>query len=593
MAYQTLYRTYRPQTFSEMVGQENIVRALSNQVSTKRIAHAYLFCGSRGTGKTSAARIMAMAINCQNPKNGDPCLECDNCKALKSETTLDVFEMDAASNSRVEEIREMLSRTDYPPQFVPYKVYIIDEVHMLSNAAFNALLKTLEEPPAYMVFILATTEPQKLPATILSRCQRYDFGRIPENDIIRKLKVALKDNVEAEEEALRLIAASAQGAMRDAWSLMDMCLGSNSSLTEENVRHALGAVSQDFLFDFLDALIDDDTPRALGLIEQLMKDGRDVTVFLREFNAHIRQVLAVLWTGKGSKDMSKEQLERLKAQAQSTDGQTLLFFLENCMRSEQDARWSTSQRAVLELLALRSANSHQEQTVSVRPSKPRLAAKPVERAESKPEPVKELPKEAVKETASEPVRMPFSGKVDEQAVTPLEPAIKEAPKPAPAQTEDDIPVFFEEPLPFANEEKPAVKEAKKEEPAKEEPLKEASGQALAKSPKDAWNNLLKRLKNEHPSLYSYVYQGKYGGYENKVFTLLMGEQDRVFISMLNEAERADPIAAILSEEMGMAVKFEAVNKDDRATSGKANEVETQIEELARVFGRDKIVLKND
>ena len=250
MAYQSLYRTWRPQTFSQMVGQEAILRALKNQAAQGRVAHAYLFCGSRGTGKTSAARIMAMAINCQQNKDGDPCLVCDSCKALMSETTLDVFEMDAASNSRVEEIREMLARTDYPPQFVNYKVYIIDEVHMLSNAAFNALLKTLEEPPEYMVFILATTEPHKIPATILSRCQRFDFGRIAEQEIIARLKLALNEGLTADESALQLIAATAEGSMRDAWSLMDMCLGMDPDLTEEKVRYALGAVSQDFLYEF-------------------------------------------------------------------------------------------------------------------------------------------------------------------------------------------------------------------------------------------------------------------------------------------------------------------------------------------------------
>ena len=178
--YQALYRKWRPRTFSEMAGQEAVIRTLRHQVASGRIAHAYLFCGSRGTGKTSAAKIMARAINCENPQDGDTCLACPACKALMEDASLDVFEMDAASNSRVEEIRDLLEKVDYPPQFSKYKVYIIDEVHMLSNAAFNALLKTLEEPPSYMVFILATTEPQKIPATILSRCHRFDFGRLTE-----------------------------------------------------------------------------------------------------------------------------------------------------------------------------------------------------------------------------------------------------------------------------------------------------------------------------------------------------------------------------------------------------------------------------
>ncbi|MDI9520931.1 MAG: DNA polymerase III subunit gamma/tau [Bacillota bacterium] len=585
--YQTLYRTFRPRTFSEMVGQDAIVRALSNQVRSKRIAHAYLFCGSRGTGKTSAARIMAMAINCLNPKDGDPCLVCENCKALASETTLDVFEMDAASNSRVEEIREMLSRTDYPPQFVPYKVYIIDEVHMLSNAAFNALLKTLEEPPPYMVFILATTEPQKLPATILSRCQRYDFGRIPESEIIKKLKVALTGEYKAEEEALRLIAASAQGAMRDAWSLMDMCLGSCNQLTEENVRHALGAVSQDFLFEFLDALIAFDTGLALNMIEKLMRDGRDVTVFLREFNAHIRQVLAVKWTGKGTQEMSKEQLERLKRQAASCDGQTLLFFLENCMRSEQDARWSTSQRAVLELLALRCGDHSTKGSTGVitpvRPAVPSSAGKnnqiSRETVDTKADVVKNT-REPEKQQANEAVDTKDFPTPNTQPEEGME-AFDSSAEITKDEAGDAAKGAFSEP-----EDAPAVPD--------QQPETERT-QPLARTPKDAWNNLLKRLQREHPSLSSYINRGKYGGYDDhkKLFTLLMGDDDKFWISTLNDSERASTISDILSEEMGEKVSFAAKNKNEKTAAASMSETEQHIEELARVFGRDKIVLKND
>ncbi len=554
MAYQTLYRTFRPQTFSEIVGQEAIVRALKNQVQTKRIAHAYLFCGSRGTGKTSAARIMAMAINCQNPREGDPCLVCDNCKGLKSETTLDVFEMDAASNSRVEEIREMLSRTDYPPQFVPFKVYIIDEVHMLSNAAFNALLKTLEEPPPYMVFILATTEPQKLPATILSRCQRYDFGRIPENEIVRKLKVALGSDITADEEALRLIAASAQGAMRDAWSLMDMCLGSSSHLSEEGVRQALGAVSQDFLFEFLDSLLDFDTGGALSLIDQLMRDGRDVSVFLREFNAHIRQVLAVLWTGRGSRDLSREQLERYIQQGKRSDSQLFLFFLEVCLKCEQDARWSTSPRAVAELLVLRCANPSTT-PVSLPAPTPKNTRQPAP-VQTKPE-LAEAPQKTEKIEENQPAKNIWSP--------------PEADSPPQAIQRPQVVSTMEAAL----------------DPA------ETPSQPLAKSPKDAWNNLLKRLQKEHPSLAANVNLGKYGGYENQVFTLLLGGNDKFWIDALNKEDRSAPIVAILSEEMGQKVRFEAKNKDGQAQKSHQDEVNEQVDELARVFGRDKIVLKND
>ena len=262
-SYQSLYRAWRPHRFSDMVGQDATRRMLRNQAKTGHVAHAYLFCGSHGTGKTSAARIMALAINCENPQEGDPCLECSNCKNLSRETSLDLLEMDAASNSSVDNVRVLLSKTDYPPQFVKYKVYIIDEVHMLSGAAFNALLKTLEEPPEYMVFILA-------------RCQRYDFGRIADAQIVSRLKQAIPEDTQADEEALQLIASAAEGSMRDAWSLMDMVMASGLALSQANVREALGSVSQEMLFAFLDALARCDSADALTQINTGTASDADI-----------------------------------------------------------------------------------------------------------------------------------------------------------------------------------------------------------------------------------------------------------------------------------------------------------------------------
>jgi len=241
MAYQALYRQWRPQDFSHVVGQDPIVETLRHQVMTGRIAHAYLFCGSRGTGKTSTAKILARAINCLHPKNGDPCGECEMCRRIADEESLDIAEIDAASNNGVEEIRTLRDTVKYPPQFGKYKVYIIDEVHMLSISAFNALLKTLEEPPEYVVFILATTEPQKLPATILSRCQRFDFGRISAGKIQKRLREATeKAGGQAADSALMTIARAAEGGMRDALSILDMCLGYDRMIDDEMVQSVLG-----------------------------------------------------------------------------------------------------------------------------------------------------------------------------------------------------------------------------------------------------------------------------------------------------------------------------------------------------------------
>ncbi|MGI6725212.1 MAG: DNA polymerase III subunit gamma/tau [Christensenellales bacterium] len=577
MAYQSLYRAWRPKTFSEMVGQEAIVRALSNQAAGKRVAHAYLFCGSRGTGKTSAARIMAMAINCEHPDKGDPCLNCQSCQALMSETTLDVFEMDAASNSRVEEIRDMLSRTDYPPQFVKYKVYIIDEVHMLSNAAFNALLKTLEEPPEYMVFILATTEPQKLPATILSRCQRYDFGRIAEQEIINRLKQALVDGLSAEEGALRLIAAAAQGSMRDAWSLMDMCLGAEKHLTQENVRLALGTVSEDFLFEFARALLDADTATALILTDRLMKGGRDVQVFLREFNAHLRQVLAVKWTGSGIRDMTPDQEARFLEASGEASADTMLFILEQCMQAEQESRWSMSPRAVLELFVLRSTQLRHREDLSA------LLAR-IGTLESR------IQRQADATPRQTPIQTPIvADKIKES--TPEQ--ISDDPKPLPDQISQAP----------ADESGEHVPQAEAHESTEQIAFSQPSGLPLAnasdtamptqRTPKEAWNRMLKCLEKEHAGLYAMVNQGKYGGFQEQTFFLMMGAGDSIYVSLLNAEERSGIIARLLSDQMGQQVFFKAGKNPGITDDPYASQTEEHLTALAKVFGRDKIVLKKE
>ena len=296
MAYQALYRKWRPQTFEQVLGQTATVRTLRRQVEEGRVAHAYLFCGCRGTGKTSMAKLMSRAINCLHPDHGDPCGQCEACRAILSETTMDVLELDAASNNSVDNIRELLEQVRYPAQLGRYKVYIIDEVHMLSTAAFNALLKTLEEPPAHVVFILATTEPQKLPATILSRVQRYDFGRIPSELMVSRMRQALEElGIEAEDEALAIVARAAEGAMRDAFSILDMCVAGaeDGRITAALTRELLGTSDREFLFSFFDLLSARDEGGVMQKVDELMRSGREPQVFLRELGAHCRALLTV------------------------------------------------------------------------------------------------------------------------------------------------------------------------------------------------------------------------------------------------------------------------------------------------------------
>ncbi len=369
MGYQALYRRYRPARFEDFVGQEAVIRTLRSQVTSGRIAHAYLFCGTRGTGKTSTAKVFARAVNCENPDRGEPCGECVVCRALGAESSLDILEIDAASNNGVDEIRDLREKVKYPPQTGRYRVYIIDEVHMLSQGAFNALLKTLEEPPSYVVFILATTEPQKLPATILSRCQRFDFGRIPSHQIVERLRVALSEGeIAAEEAALARIARAAEGGMRDAWSIMDMCLGyaqeDGKGLTEDLVLQVLGAADKRFLFEFADRLIGADAPGAIGMIDEMMRAGREVQVFVRDVSGHLRNLMLADVCGEEAAaqllETTQEDAAAYVQQARRTSHTRLMRMLDLFLQSETDMKWAAQPRFALEAAALRACEPEEK-----------------------------------------------------------------------------------------------------------------------------------------------------------------------------------------------------------------------------------------
>ena len=417
MGYQALYRTWRPTRFAEIMGQERIVTTLVNQITSGRIPHAYLFCGSRGTGKTTTAKVLSRAINCQNPQGGEPCGECEACRQLSGENNLDIVEIDAASNNGVDEIRDLREKVKYPPTVGKYKVYIIDEVHMLSSGAFNALLKTLEEPPAHAVFILATTEPQKLPATILSRCQRFDFHRITMPVIEQQLrKVLASGGYEAEDEAVALIARAAEGGMRDALSILDMCLSYTSGKLETGlVREVLGASDRSFLFAFVGDLIQGDAAAALTKIDQLMREGRDPVVFTREVIGHLRSLLLALSAQSGLEELlevTPEDAQALTEQAFSSSQARLMRLMSLFIAAEGDMRWASQQRAVLELCAVRAC--HPEEETSREALEDRLAA--LEKAVSEG---------AVAAPAARPARAAKSGKAEEAPAAPK--PVKRAP----------------------------------------------------------------------------------------------------------------------------------------------------------------------
>lgn len=366
--YQALYRAWRPEYFKDVYGQEAVTRTLKRQIVSGHIGHAYLFCGSRGTGKTTTAKIMARAVNCLGTIDGEPCGECEVCRKLRQESSLDVLEIDAASNNGVDEVRLLRDRIAYPPTLGKYKVYIIDEVHMLSISAFNALLKTLEEPPAHAVFILATTEPQKLPATVLSRCQRYDFKRISIKDITARLSVVLEGiGRSCKPDALEEIASAADGGMRDALSLLDMCLSyTDECLEADLVRRVLGSSGREFMFDFTDAIQKGDTAKALSMIDEAMKDGRDPAVFASETAAHLRTVLMGQMMGESlaqTAQLTDETAVRFLEQGKAFEHNRLLRAMDLFIHAEDDMRYITMPRSVIEMCAVRAARVSREKSV--------------------------------------------------------------------------------------------------------------------------------------------------------------------------------------------------------------------------------------
>ena len=313
MAYTALYRKFRPTTFSEMVGQEHITRTLRNQIIADRVGHAYLFNGGRGTGKTSSAKILARAINCLNPKDGEPCNECEICKGALNGSLTDIVEMDAASNNSVEDIRSIREEVNFLPTKAKYRVYIIDEVHMLSPGAFNALLKTLEEPPEHVKFILATTEPQKLPATILSRCQRFDFKRISNEDIIKRLKIVCDESkIEITDGALNIIAVLSEGAMRDALSILERCIqDGENKIDEDKIKDLVGIPKITFVHSIVDSIIEYDIDNALKNMQDILDDGKDLNNFLWEIIKYVKDVLIYKTSGKADL-YSEEEINNIK-----------------------------------------------------------------------------------------------------------------------------------------------------------------------------------------------------------------------------------------------------------------------------------------
>ena len=577
--YRALYRKWRPQRFEDVVGQRAIVTALKNQITANRVGHAYLFTGVRGTGKTTCAKIFAKAVNCLHPVNGDPCGECEICKGIDNGSILDVVEMDAASNNGVDDIRDLRDETAYTPSACKYKVYIIDEVHMLSTAAFNALLKTLEEPPAHVIFILATTEIQKVPATILSRCQRYDFTRIGPEDIARRVEyIAGEEKLELSPDGAELIARLADGALRDALSILDTCAGVTAKIDADVVRRMAGVTDRSYLFRISDALEAQDGATALAQLAQLRQQSVDVKRLTEELIAHYRALmLAALPGGQSLLSGVSPEEEALYLEKGPQLGQREAIRAIRALGSalEHMTRGS-DQRIELELALFGlSEPPQQPQAVPVQAA-PRAAAQPaapqpfasataVQPFASAPTPQPPIPSVPVVQPAAEPkpvkaepsvpseISAEQTSPVQTEELPPLpeEPPVQQAgmlpwDEPAAQAAQPAAPVPAElEPVPQPEPPKPAPTPAAKPVPEKPQ---DAGQEGTALYP--YWPQVVQQLQEKDPMLYTYLRKSK--AYFDGTRVLIDGGKTfRDFIRANKDSQRL--IKKLIKDVSGTAV----------------------------------------
>ncbi len=568
--YRALYRKWRPQKFEDVVAQRGIVTALRNQIATGRVGHAYLFTGVRGTGKTTCAKIFAKAVNCLHPQNGDPCGECEICKGIDNGSILDVVEMDAASNNGVDDIRDLRDETAYTPSACHYKVYIIDEVHMLSTAAFNALLKTLEEPPAHVIFILATTEIQKVPATILSRCQRYDFTRIGPEDIAHRVEyIAKEEGLELTTDGAELISRLADGAMRDALSILDTCAGVTARVDADVVRQMAGVTDRSYLFHISDAIEAQDGAAALAQLAQLRQQSVDVKRLTEELIAHYRALmLAALPGGQAllSGVSPEEEAQYLEKGPQLGQKEAIRAIRTLGNALEHMTRGS-DQRIELEL-ALFSLSEPVQQMVQT------VAAAPARAAAPQPEAPRPFVSAPVQPFVSAPVPPQETPKTEPPSPQPV--AEQPVPEPAPAPQEavpaaDDLPPLPEEP-PIAESasqllwDAPAQPAPPVQEPVREPipepvtaPVEHPADPALNKPRKVAaeginpfpqWGEVVRLLQEKDPMLYTYLKKSK--GYFDGTRVLIDGGKTfRDFIRANKDSQRL--IKKLIAQVSGVAV----------------------------------------
>ncbi len=576
--YRALYRKWRPQRFEDVVAQRGIVTALRNQVASGRVGHAYLFTGVRGTGKTTCAKIFAKAVNCLHPKDGDPCGECEICKGIDNGSILDVVEMDAASNNGVDDIRDLRDETAYTPSACHYKVYIIDEVHMLSTAAFNALLKTLEEPPAHVIFILATTEIQKVPATILSRCQRYDFTRIGPEDIAQRVEyIAGQEGLELTTDGAELISRLADGAMRDALSILDTCAGVTAKIDADVVRRMAGVTDRSYLFRISDALEAQDGAAALAQLAALRQQSVDVKRLTEELIAHYRALMLAALPGGQSllSGVSPEEEAQYLEKGPQLGQREAVRAIRTLGNALEHMTRGSDQRIELELALFTLSEPPQAAPAAAGSVQAAAPAAPVVRpfvsapAQPAPQPFVSTPvtpPPAVQEPLPAPAAEPTSAP-EEPAVSPA--SVLEEPAPAPVEEElppppDEPPVAESAPLPWDEPAAPVTAPLPEETPAEASaptaPAPEYTADPALSRPRkvaaeginpfEQWSEVVKLLQEKDPMLHSYLRKSK--AYFDGTRVLIDGGKTfRDFIRVNKDSQRL--IKKLIAQVSGVAV----------------------------------------
>lgn len=547
MSYKAIYRRFRPKSFEDLVGQEHISTILKNQIKTDNIAHAYLFSGIRGTGKTSAAKIFARAVNCLNPVDGDPCNECEICKASLDESLMDIVEMDAASNNKVEDIRELRESINYPPSKGRYKVYIVDEVHMLSTSAFNAFLKTLEEPPSYVIFILATTEQQKIPATIVSRCQRYEFKRISSEDISRNMqKICVEVGIEIDNKSLNLIARNSEGAMRDALSILDQIIASSEGKVDyESVLDSLGSVNNKVMLELVDSIIDRDGGALFEKTESIMQSGKDSVRLIKDLIYHFRSLM-IIKTGADYReilDEPEEVLEELASQSEKLLIDRIIDYMDILNEAESGMKYATQPRIVLELTVMKLLETGKREEL-------------IERIEQLENLVK-------------------SGKM---TVLTEKPEDKENVEKAKRKNE-------EQPRKCVTIEQSTDS---KEVDLKKE-IEYSSKEVVFSDILDEWTEVLKYIKKKKIALHALLSEGKVARFKNGVLTIQFGDQFGFHKDAIDKEHNKKSVEDLITEFFNSPIKVSFVMEEENAVE---DDGEDLVEDVVQLFGSEKLKIED-